>query len=119
MIIIEPGILIANYFGENPDKKSLSYAKLAEIKRHIEVSFHEKGKHLVCDLSEESIQNVMRNYPQYFERKGSNIFFLCETESEMNDFYEELFGIFNASFDEEAQKIKHDLLTVIEEIVTK
>ena len=118
MIIIEPGVLIANYFGENPTIKSLSCVRLKEIKSHVDSYFHEKGKYLTCNISEESIQDFV-NDNWYFKKDGSDILFLCNTESELNDFYQSLFGIFNSSFDEEAQKIKSDLLKAIEEAVVK
>lgn len=112
MYVIDAETIICNYFGET-ESVELKLSDLSEIKNKIEKRFNEKNVWLFVDTTFESISNAVNDNPKYFvfsESRSSIIF----DDSKLNDFYIDLFGIFNNKPD---VNIRYDFLNELELIL--
>lgn len=91
--------LIANYFGENEKVDKISMSEIAKLKKEIEQSFLEEGKFVFVDNTIESIIDAVESNPKYFSfnKFGTEVIF---DRSKAEEFYIDLFGVFNARIDE-------------------
>lgn len=109
MIDIPLESVVANYFGEYEYETELSLATLAKIRIYIEGEFHKQGKFVRIDMCRDSIQDVSNS--RYFSLKNNSIIF---NNSKINEFYEDLYCIYNSRIDKE---IKYEFLTMFEEYI--
>jgi hypothetical protein len=110
---VDVEVVIANYFADIEDTYELTLSKLKSLNNQIQEGFLEQGKYLIVEFTDESIDKVINSYPKYFsfgENKKSIMF----NRACLNDFYEDVYGIFNSQV---SPKIKYSFLTTLENIL--
>lgn len=110
MNVITTESLITNYFGENENVSKISLSEIAKLKKEIEKNFLDDGKFVFVDTTIDSIVEAVEGNPKYFSFNDSVTEIIFD-RSKVEEFYEDLYGIFNAKID---QEIKYKFLKTFE-----
>lgn len=105
--------VVANYFGECENETEVSLAVLAKIKYHIEGEFRKLNKWVFIDNCRDSITDVYNS--RYFSPNYNNNS-ISFNRSRIEDFYMDLYAIYNSKIDKE---IKFEFLIMFEKYMEK
>jgi hypothetical protein len=114
MIVVSPGIVIANYFGELEKKSELKFIELEMLKADLELRMWIVTEYMVTvDCHMDSVMDFINDNSKYFglNRSRNAITF---DQSKREEFYVDLYGIFNARINAE---IRYEFLKELEDAI--
>ena len=110
--------VVANYFVSKKDKKELKFSTLNTIKNAVESHFliNEK-KFVYVDTSWDEISYVVETYSNYFGY-NDNYTAIKFNEQLLDEFYEDVYFIFNHSFNSDAESCEqHKIIVYLEDFI--
>lgn len=107
--------VVANYFGCKDHTTELKLSTLSKIKNAVESHFLMEEKTFVyVDASWDEISSIIETYPNYFQYNQNYTSIIFKYSDE---FYEDLFGIFNKISNSDVETISHKIITFLENYI--
>ena len=107
--------VVANYFGSKDSATELKFSTLNKIKNAVESHFLITEKTFVyVDTSWDEISSIIENYPNYFSYNENYTSIILKPSDE---FYEDLFGVFNTIHNLDESTNRHKILDFLENFI--
>jgi hypothetical protein len=107
--------VVANYFGNKNSATELKFSTLYNIKNAVESHFLKTENAFVyVNISWDEISYIIENYPNYFSYNENYTSIIFKPSDE---FYEDLFGVFNTIHNLDESTNRHKILDFLENFI--